>query len=142
MTQESPTRTRPAWAGCAFAAVAVTAVAAIAVMLWLAFATSAFFDKPDIPDEEKLGKKAGLTEYRLRQALSDGQLTESEAAYAATGPWDITRDGSTVRIVVSYEPGPTCYRFKVTTSSDPSSAVQRTQLDHCPALPRKPAQPD
>ncbi|MFD4949601.1 hypothetical protein ACFWNT_45770, partial [Streptomyces sp. NPDC058409] len=124
--------------GCAVLAIAVAFAAVIAAGVGVSVAVSDFFDKPEIPAAEKLGKKAGLTEYRLQQALNDGELTDQEIAHAAGGRWVATRNNSGTRVVVGYEPGPTCYKFALPASSGPTATVHRTQIDHCPALPNTP----
>ncbi|MGJ5898373.1 hypothetical protein ACSCBZ_41490 [Streptomyces niveiscabiei] len=139
MTQETDTRTRPFPVGCAFSAVITVGLAVIAICVVAAIAIPAFFDKPETPPTEQLGKKAGLTQYRLAEALQDGTLTNTEIAHAATAPWTAERHHSGITVTVGYAPGPTCFRYDIplpATASEPT--IHRTRLTTCPALPNKP----
>jgi hypothetical protein len=134
MTQDSTKRTRSTTAGCAALAVTTLLVLLIGVGLLVAYAVPAFFDRPEPSAKESLAKKVGLTEYRLRQAVQDGRLTDEEIDHAAGTEWNVEREQEVTRIVVGYEPGPTCYRFDVPASLGPKATVDGERLERCPAL--------
>ncbi|MGI5401311.1 hypothetical protein ACQEVG_18040 [Streptomyces sp. CA-135486] len=134
MTQESTKRTRPTTAGCAALAVTALLGLLIGVGLFVAYAVPGFFDRPQPSAQERLAKKVGLTEYRLRQAVQDGRLTDEEIEHAAGTQWHVEREQEATRVVVGYEPGPTCYRFDVPASLEPKATVDGERLEQCPAL--------
>ncbi|MFE7359272.1 hypothetical protein ACFU8Q_40940, partial [Streptomyces sp. NPDC057543] len=125
--------------GCAALAISAAVLAVIALCAAAALAVSGFFDKPDSPPEERLAKKAGLTEYRLRKAVRDGTLTDPEIAYAAGGQWSVEREPSAIRIVVGYSPESVCYEYEIPDPLNASTSIHRTRLEQCPALPKDPA---
>ncbi|WP_326738689.1 hypothetical protein [Streptomyces sp. NBC_01022] len=133
MTQEPTTRTRSRGTGCAALAISAVALGIVAVCLAVTAAVTGFLERPDPPPEELLGKKSGLTEYRLKRAVEDGTLTDAEIAYAAGGRWSAVRERSTIRVVVGYSPGPVCYRYEIPYPLNGTTAVHRSRLDACPA---------
>ncbi|MGW2653340.1 hypothetical protein ACWC1D_06720 [Streptomyces sp. NPDC001478] len=133
MTRQTTTRTRSSLTGCAVLALIAAALAAIAVCVAVAVAVPAFLDRPDIPPEERLAKKVGLTEYRLRNAVRDGTLTHSEIADAAGGHWSVERAPSAIRIAVRYSPEDACYVYEVTGALNDTMAILKRRLDSCPA---------
>ncbi|WP_327708895.1 hypothetical protein OG912_08920 [Streptomyces sp. NBC_00464] len=140
MTQEPTTRTRSRGTGCAALAISAVALGIVAVCLAVTAAVTGFLERPDPPPEELLGKKSGLTEYRLERAVEDGTLTDAEIAYAAGGRWSAVRERSTIRVVVGYSPGPVCYRYEIPYPLNGTTAVHRSRLDACPALTEEPVQ--
>ncbi|MFD7864583.1 hypothetical protein [Streptomyces sp. NPDC059783] len=138
MTRQTTTRTRSSVTGCAVLALITAVLAAVAVCVAAAIAVPAFFDRPDVPPEERLAKKTGLTEYRLRTAVRDGTLTDPEIAYAAGGRWSVERAPSTIRVAVRYSPEEACYAYEVKQPLIDATAVRKHRLDRCPAVPHEP----
>ncbi|MFD7534015.1 MULTISPECIES: hypothetical protein [unclassified Streptomyces] len=140
MTQDPAPRTRSNTAGCAVLAVCAAALGLIAACVALTLAVTGFFDRPATPPDELLAKKAGLTQYRLRQAISDGNLSDEEIARAADGSldgsWSTWRVQGGIRIVVAYAPGPVCYQYEITQPVTATTPVRRTRLEQCPTLPK------
>lgn len=140
MTQEPTTRTWSRGTGCAALAISAVVLGFVAVCVATTVAVTDFFERPDPPPEELLGKKSGLTEYRLKRAVEDGTLTDAEIAYAAGGRWSAVRERSTIRVVVGYSPEAVCYRYEIPSPLNDTTAVHRSRLDACPALPEEPAE--
>lgn len=141
MTRQAATPTRSFRIGCTLAALSATVlgvIAVIAVCIAAAVAVPAFFDRPDVPPEERLAKKAGLTEYRLRIAVQDGTLTDPEIAYAAGGRWSVERATSAIRVVVRYSPEGECYAYHVPRPLDDATVIRRSRLERCPAVAQDP----
>lgn len=134
VTKETTRRARSTTAGCAAMTVLAAALILIATGLIVSMAVPAFFERPEPSGRERLGKQSGLTLHRLRLAAEDGRLTEAEIAHAAGGEWTAKRDQDAIRITVGYEPGPSCYLFKVPARPGPKTSVRRERLDHCPAF--------
>ncbi|MFF0018703.1 hypothetical protein [Streptomyces sp. NPDC005374] len=133
MTEASLKRTRPATAGCIVAAaLMVIAGAGVAISL----AVQGFFDRPAPPDDELLAKKAGLTQYRLQEAVKDGSLSNKEIEQAAGDDrWSVERDSTAIRIVVAYphtDAEKACYRFTLALPLDSQGEVARERLNRCP----------
>ncbi|MEV2255870.1 hypothetical protein AB0I94_35835 [Streptomyces sp. NPDC050147] len=117
--------------------VLAAALILIAIGLIVSIAVPAFFERPEPSGKERLGKLSGLTLHRLRLAAEDGRLTDAEIAHATGGEWTAKRDLDAIRIVVGYEPGPTCYLFEVPAPLGPKTSVRRERLEHCPAFDEK-----
>jgi hypothetical protein len=122
-------------AGCVVAAViAVLAGAGVAISL----AVQGFFQRPAPPDNELLDKKAGLTQYRLQEAVKDGSLSDKEIEQAAGDDrWSVERGTTIIRIVVAYphtDAEKVCYRFTLTRPLDHRGDVGRERLNRCPAV--------
>ncbi|WP_190079271.1 hypothetical protein [Streptomyces longisporoflavus] len=117
--------------------VFAAALILIAIGLIVSIAVPAFFERPEPSGKERLGKQSGLTLHRLRLAAEDGRLTEAEIAHAVGGEWTAKRDLDAIRIVVGYEPGPTCYLFEAPAPPGPKTSVRRERLERCPAFDEK-----
>ncbi|MFE4591156.1 hypothetical protein [Streptomyces laurentii] len=142
MRREPDPRTRSApwkrWLiGYAGAAVGVAVLGYVAVTLLVSFALQTFYERPALPPEEIVGKQAGLTWYRLEQAIQDGVLTDQEISEAAGGEWRAERDRTPPRVVVKYPvPGDgkssECHAFAFPEGTKAGAPVTREKLGHCP----------
>ncbi|NGO40767.1 hypothetical protein [Streptomyces ureilyticus] len=135
MTLETSNRTRPFAAGCvALIIVAFLALATAGILVSLA--VQGFFDRHEPPSDEVLAKKAGLTEYRLRDAAGDGSLTAKEITYAVgDARWSRAPDEKAVRIMVTYpaDDGSArgCYQFTLQQPLNNHTVVNSARLADC-----------
>ncbi|MFC7306791.1 hypothetical protein ACFQVC_21485 [Streptomyces monticola] len=119
----------------ALAASAILVV--LAVGLGVSVAVQGFFDRPPPPAAEVLGKKVGLTQYRLEGASRDSKLTNKEVSHAAEGnSWGVKRSSSAIRVIVRYasegmKADHTCYQFELPIPLTAEVEVERTRLDGC-----------
>ncbi|MET7717703.1 hypothetical protein [Streptomyces sp. NPDC005407] len=111
MTQESGRRTRSTLAGCAAQGVTAVLVLLIGVGPVVAVAVPRILRQTGTIGGGAARQEGGLT----RDPLRWGEPTVT-------------------RIVVSHEPGPTCYRFEVPVPLGPEVIVSSERLNQNPAL--------
>ncbi|MEU8539938.1 hypothetical protein AB0C52_08040 [Streptomyces sp. NPDC048717] len=127
--------------GCVGAVLGLAALAYVVVAVWFAYAVPAFFDRPQPSDEQvTLDKKAGLTRFRLQEALKDGKLTDAEITWAAGEERRMEEEGENhrpPRLVVKYAvPGKKdsfrCVAFAFPDGLKAGKRITSEQLDDCP----------